>query len=175
MKCLNCGKERPKFRKKWCSKCAKIKRLDAMHNAPSVFNRIYTREGEWRGGYLKLMKNQDTLTKRKLIKLLALAEYFGRDLEEWIKENEHTRELMNEIEKERDNWTKTKEYQGSIKWDLFHYTMMREGSPFKLGCQCQKCIDRYTSQNIKLKNKGEGHSEREVATPPNLNAPLLSK
>jgi hypothetical protein len=114
----------PRF--KYCPPCAReaqIEKMNAYRPSPEkTALRFKTDE------YRSLLGSQDTLSMAGMIRLMALAEYFGRDLDEWIKENEHTRMLMEQIEEERDRWTMTQEYQKAVP-KYFSYTKKRAGKP----------------------------------------------
>jgi len=52
--------------------------------------------------YHMLLANSDRLTRRGFVKLMALAEYLGRDLEEWIGENGRLKKMHTSLVAERE-------------------------------------------------------------------------
>lgn len=64
-------------------------------------NPAHRREKDIYREYQWLLKNSEKLKMRGFIKLLALAEYLGRDLDEWLNESRNLRELSQRLSRER--------------------------------------------------------------------------
>lgn len=104
--CQRCEKPLIKQQRKWCAGCAYILSRQSIRAWE-------LRQGEharWesmqkhqkRKEYSQLLANADSLNMCGFIKLLALAEFYGRDIDEWINESENLSMLNSILHAERE-------------------------------------------------------------------------
>lgn len=109
--CCDCGKiGLAKFQKKRCSACSKVNRnLSASADQHSMRKT----QSVLRQEYQQLLSNAEYIDMRGFIRLQALSEMFGRDIEEWVNSVPRLAELQARLTEERQSYDliKLKKYK----------------------------------------------------------------
>lgn len=146
--CENCkvviGKNR---HMRWCRKCAP-EMYKISHRTPR--NKERRELHLMRSEYHYLLANANTLGKRDFIRLLSIAEMLGRDLEEWVSENEHLRWLQAGMQEEQRQFDAGEKRKANPNAD---------GIPIQrtnMYCRCPECKARRLMREQKRGDISEG-------------------
>ena len=108
--CESCGKKGLTLGCiKVCRACSMIRKFTG-----PVRNSMLSQKKE----YMRLMENADSLSLTEFIRLQALADYFGRDIEEWVNQSKHLLHLNGIIHSERDSYDRLSE-ETKKRLDIF--------------------------------------------------------